>query len=428
MAVARRATTTGALRRPLSSGPSPRGAARRPRIGIALAGGGPLGAIYEIGALCALDEAVPALRPADAQAFVGVSAGAFIAAGLANGMTPQALCDAFIRNTAHTDELFEPDVLMTPAWGEFAARLATLPPAVAAAAWGWLFDRRSVSAAIERIGAALPTGLLSNERLERQLRSAFSQPGRTNDFRALKRRLVIVATELDTGTSAPFGLPGHDTVPISVAVQASAALPGLYTPVAIGGRHYVDGALKKTLHASVLLDEGLDLLLCINPLVPFDAGAPGAHRVGRHGGPRIPKLVDRGLPAVLSQTFRTLIHSRLEIGLKAYERSHPQTDILLFEPDHRDAELFFTNTFGYSQRRHIAEHAYQRTREWLRSHRHAVGATLARHGLAIDDAVLADPQRRLVADGPAALQAPLARALRRLEGVLDDLQAAVAPA
>ena len=82
---------------------------------------------------------------------------------------------------------------------------------------------------------------------------------------------MLVATDLDSGDSAPFGQPGWDHVPISRAVQASAALPGLFPPVRIGGRHYVDGALKKTLHATVLLEEGLDLLLCLNPLVPFDA-------------------------------------------------------------------------------------------------------------------------------------------------------------
>ena len=80
---------------------------------------------------------------------------------------------------------------------------------------------------------------------------------------------------------------------------------------------------------------------------------------------RIPRLVDGGLPVVLSQTFRTLIHSRLELGLKGYESSHPQTDILLFEPDQRDPEMFLANTFSYSQRRHLAEHAYQATRRQL---------------------------------------------------------------
>jgi NTE family protein len=40
-------------------------------------------------------------------------------------------------------------------------------------------------------------------------------------------------------------------------VQASAALPGLFPPVEIDDQYYVDGALKKTMHASVALDEGM---------------------------------------------------------------------------------------------------------------------------------------------------------------------------
>ena len=54
------------------------------------------------------------------------------------------------------------------------------------------------------------------------------------------------------------------------AVQASSALPGLYPPVEIEGRHYVDGVLLKTLHASVALEAGAELVLCINPIVPVD--------------------------------------------------------------------------------------------------------------------------------------------------------------
>jgi predicted acylesterase/phospholipase RssA len=397
------------------------------RIGLALAGGGPLGAIYEIGALCALEESIAGLNLADCHAYVGVSAGAFIAAGLANGISPRELCASFIENTGAAHDVFEPSMLLQPAWGEFTKRLATLPPAIAQAIWGYAFSRRSLAAAIERIGRALPTGLLSNRRLERQLRRQFSHAGRSNDFRTLRRKLVIVATDLDSGASAPFGQPGRDHVPISKAVQASSALPGLYPPVEIDRRYYVDGALKKTLHASVLLDEGLDLLLCVNPLVPFDAGDGGPHRVLQAGGERIPRLVDCGLPAVLSQTFRTLIHSRLEIGMKAYEHSHPGTDILLFEPDQRDPEIFFTNTFSVSQRRRLAEHAYQRTRELLRARRTALRGKLARHGMAIRDEVLDDPRRTLVRKrAPGGTR--FGRALRRLEAVLDDLDHALVAA
>jgi predicted acylesterase/phospholipase RssA len=395
------------------------------RIGLALAGGGPLGAIYEIGALCALDEVLVGLDFTDCHSYIGVSAGGFIAAGLANGMTPRELCASFIENAGADHDIFEPSLLIRPAWREFAQRLAMLPGLTANAALRFAFTRRSLSSTIERLGRALPTGLFSNEMIDVQLRRQFAAPGRSNDFRQLKRKLVLVATDLDSGESAPFGQPGFDHVPISKAVQASSALPGLFPPVEIDGRFYVDGALKKTLHASVLLDEGLDLLICLNPLVPFDATRPAAHRVLSGGAAAIPRLVDGGLPVVLSQTFRSLIHSRLEIGMKGYERSHPDTTIVLFEPDHRDPEMFLANTFSYAQRRALAEHAYQRTRQMLRSRRSVLGAQFARHGVTIDDAVLDAPDRRLLA-APALRRRNAGQVLRRLEEVLDDLDQALA--
>jgi hypothetical protein len=189
----------------------------------------------------------------------------------------------------------------------------------------------------------------------------------------------------------------------------------------------VDGALKKTLHASVLLDQGVDLLLALNPLVPFDATHAQAHRVAPRGRQRIPALVEGGLPVVLSQTFRSLIHSRLELGLRGYERSHPGSDVLLFEPDQRDAELFMANLFSTAQRRALAEHAYQATRADLRSRRGTLNRTLARHGLVLDDAALDDPQARLLPVSRGALpSAGLGRPLQRLQEVLDDLEAVLA--
>jgi len=128
---------------------------------------------------------------------------------------------------------------------------------------------------------------------------------------------------------------------------------------------------------------------------------------------------------VLAQTFRSLIHSRLELGLKGYESSHPDTDILLFEPDQRDPEMFLANTISYGQRRWLAEHAYQRTRADLRSRRSHVAATLAAHGLALDHAVLDDPQRHLLAPRRRAGHVS-GRTLRRLDEVLDDLEGALA--
>ena len=132
--------------------------------------------------------------------------------------------------------------------------------------------------------------------------------------------------------------------------------------------------------------------------MPFDATHAPRHRVLSSGEARIPQLVDGGLPVVLSQTFRSLIHSRLELGMKGYERSHPDTDIVLFEPDHRDAEMFLANTFSYSQRRCAGRACLPAdARSMLRSRRGPCWrAKLARHGLALDDAVLDDPHRSLL--------------------------------
>ena len=402
---------------------------QRPRIGLALAGGGPLGAIWEIGALCALDEALPAVDFVSLDGYVGVSAGSFLAAGLANGMSPRQMCAAFIEDDAPAADRIDPSAFMRPAWSEFARRGAALPGLALQVAWQVGMRGQSWLSAAERLGRALPTGLFSHAPIEAQMRRVLDQPGRSNDFQHLYRRtgrrLVLVATDLDRGTAAPFGMPGWDHVSISQAVAASAALPGLYPPVPVDGRWYVDGALKKTLHASLLLDLGLDLVFCLNPLVPFDASHPKGHRVLGSHEPAIPQLVDGGLPVVLSQTFRSLIHSRLELGMKGYERSHPGTDILLFEPDHRDPTLFLANTFGYRQRRALAEHAYQTMRRELRARRADLSHRLQRHALRLDDHVLDDPGRSLLGRRlPPGTRA--GRALRRLDGVLDQLEGALA--
>jgi predicted acylesterase/phospholipase RssA len=401
------------------------------RIGLALAGGGPLGAVYEIGALCALEESVAGLDLNAMDGYVGVSAGSFLAAGLANGMTARQLCAAFIDgDPRHPDHV--PAAMFTrPAVAEIAGRLATLPRLAGQAAWQVLRGRPLLTA-LESLGRVLPTGLFSHAPIEARLHSLLSAPGRSDDFRTLAarrgRRLVIVATDLDSGEAIPFGQPGHDHVPISRAVAASAALPGLFPPVAVDGRWCVDGALKKTLHASVLLDDGAGLVICLNPLVPFDATHPQRHRVLAGGEAPIPRIVDGGLPVVLSQTFRSLIHSRLELGLKGYGNSHPGADLLLFEPDHRDPALFLANVFAYGQRRALAEHAYQATRADLRKRRSALRPLLARHGLALDEGALDDPFRRLLPRRRPRAVAPrsgAAQTLRRLDEVLDDLERAL---
>ncbi len=400
-------------------------APQAPRIALALAGGGPLGAIYEVGAMCALEESLLGLDFTRLQHYVGVSAGAFIAASLANGMSPRALCAAFIENDPSQSDSFDPAWLMEPAWGEFAQRAQVLPGLLARAAWQMAAHGKTFTRALEGLAPALPTGAFSNRKVHSEMARLFSAPGRSNDFRQLKTRLTLVATNLDSSEPTLFGRPGWDHIPISQAVQASSSLPGLFPPVQIEGQHYVDGALKKTMHASVALDEGVDLLICLNPLVPFDASdpllTPDVRQLLPASQRKIPRIAEGGLSAVLSQTFRSMIHSRMELGMRNYASDYPDTDILLIEPDHRDPELYLANTFSYSQRRHLAEHAYQQTRQLLRTQSTGLTAKLLRHGIRLNHAALEDAQRHLMQPGNSRLArsvAALRQSLRDLSGLV----------
>lgn len=391
------------------------------RVGLAIAGGGPIGGMYELGALRALDVAIEGLDLTKLHVYVGVSSGAFLAAGLANRMTPTEMCQVFITGDAD-DAKFRPERFLRPAFNEYFNRARGFPR-ILFHWWRDLLTRPqdiSLSDALVRFGGLVPSGLFDNAEIERFLRDAFSRHGRSNDFRELRRRLFVVAVDLDNGEAVRFGGPGWDDVPISLAVQASSALPGLYPPVDIRGRHFVDGALRRTMHASVALDQDIDLLLGLNPLVPFDAS-----RASAAGEPRPESLISGGLPMVLSQTFRTLLQSRMQIGMAKYAQRYEHADQLVFEPNPDDAKMFFTNVFSYSSRQQVVEHAYRATLADLRARREHLGPVLAHHGLRLRDEVLDDDATRTLVSGLGPRGKRHANTTARLKRALDDVDALI---
>jgi predicted acylesterase/phospholipase RssA len=394
-------------------------------VGLALAGGGPLGGIYEVGALLALADSLRGVDFNALDVYVGVSSGSFVAAALANGISPAQMYRLFIDDGI--DAALTPEVFLRPAFGEFSRRAAALPGLATRAVLQYLRDpfNHGLMESSSTLSRAIPAGVFDNAVIDDFLRRLFAAPGRTNDFRKLERKLFLVATNLDSGASVTFGAPGHDRVPISRAIEASSALPGLFPPVMIGGEYYVDGALNKTLHASVALDEGIELLLCINPLVPYDASkAP-------HGGHlTVAKLNQGGLPIVLSQTFRAIIHSRMKVGMEKYRTQYPNADVVLFEPDREDADMFFANIFSYAQRKRLCAAAYRKTRQNLVARAAILGPQLARHGLTLRHERLAD-HARVVTDAvtdPRPLhtnfggRSDVRQTVRDLDHALDQLE------
>jgi len=240
---------------------------------------------------------------------------------------------------------------------------------------------------------------------------------------------VVVAADLDSGQAVRFGEPGLDHVPISQAAQASGALPGLYPPVEIDGRYYVDGILLKTLHASVALEAGANLVICINPIVPVDTMRAVQAGIMKRGN-----LLDRGLPTVLSQTFRTVIHSRLELGMAAYEQKFKGSDVVLIQPERDDYLMFFTNIFSFADRRTVCEHAYDSTRRYLLANYDQLATVFSRHGLTLRRDVLEQERnlwtgawegRRRAAEQRSGHETvrKLDDVLARLERLVDDRMA-----
>ncbi len=361
------------------------------KIGLALAGGGPAGSIYEIGAIRALDEAIEGIDFNDLDVYVGVSAGAFITSCLANSLSTAQLCRAIVKPEPG-EHPFVPENFLSPAIGQMVRSGLKVPRLLTEAIWEMLRHPidTSILEPMTRLSRALPVGIFNNEPVRTYLKKIFSMHGRTDDFRQLRRKLVLVATDLDSGRPVCFGEPGLDHVPISTAVLASTALPGLYPPVIIDDRFYVDGVLLKTVHASVALEDGADLVLCVNPIVPVDTIRSVEQGVMRRG-----QLVDRGLPTVLAQTFRTLVHSRMGAGLAAYETKYADRDVLVFEPQRDDYHMFFTNVFSFANRKKVCEHAYLSTRRKLWRNRNRMAPVLERHGLKLRTDELEDQDRDL---------------------------------
>jgi len=386
------------------------------KIGLAIAGGGPVGAIYELGTLRALDESINGLKLHELDIYVGVSSGAFMAASLANGITTAELCRIFM-SQQYASLKFEPENFLRPAYREYFQRVSRIPSILTNTLIDMIRNpaQAAISTLISELGKAVPSGIFDNETIHNFLEQALKLTGHGNSFEDLDCELYIVAVDLDSGTAVRFGSEGHRDVTISRAVQASAALPGLYPPVEIDGHYYVDGALRRTLHASVALDEGADLLIGVNPLVPFDAGSEGQDTEISDQ-----RLTRGGLPLILSQTFRAMIQSRMEAGFRKYYDSYPFADLVLLEPDRGDEEIFFTNIFSYANRKKLCEHAYQTTRRDLLARSNELSAVLEKRGMSLNMDLLKDKERSLeesIGEGQSS-HAALARGL---SSVLDDL-------
>jgi predicted acylesterase/phospholipase RssA len=375
-------------------------------VALVCAGGGVTGAVYEIGCLRALDELLDR-DLVDLDLYVGISGGAFVASLLAAGVEPREMYDEAVTPGRSPLGAASAEVFRLGGM-EFLRRAGRAPGVLAGALRTSLSgDGRNWSDLAWSLFELLPAGLLDTSGIQEYLQRVFRARLHSDRFADLPRELNVVAVDLDSGEAVAFGRRGHSDVPVSRAVQASTALPGLYRPVRLKGRDYVDGGVRKTAHINLAIQAGADLVICINPIVPYlNDTAKGALRG---------HLSNRGITWVLDQVMRIMLHGRMEYGMERYRREHPEVDILLIQPTRDDMRMFGYNIMRTSAHRLVAEHGYRTALAFFRRTAARQRRLFAKHGIGF-----ADPRRIRGVPPPPPPRAGFARAL---DDVLDRLEA-----
>src|SRR6516165_2782687 len=180
---------------------------RRDKTALVLGGGGFTGGVYEIGALQALDLLADNSTVNQFDIYVGTSAGAFIAALCANGVTPDEMMRVVTRRGRPPFRDINVDDLLRLNLFELARTGALLPLRAASLFRQVLIQRRGVSLmdlGLE-LAEGLPSGVYTGSGIDRYLSKVLSEPGRSNDFREVRRALYLTATDLDSCERVVFG-------------------------------------------------------------------------------------------------------------------------------------------------------------------------------------------------------------------------------
>ena len=185
---------------------------KRPRIGLALGGGGARGYAH-LGVLKALREAN---IPVDVIA--GTSMGAVVGAAYATGYQSEELVDMALQMR----------------WRQLLALAdPTLPR----------------------------QGVIAGNRLERY----FETLTRGRDFNQLDKTLVVVATDITTGEEVRL-----NSGPVARALRASTAVPGVFCPVESRNRLLVDGSITTPVPVRVAADAGAEVVVAVDVCSPVD--------------------------------------------------------------------------------------------------------------------------------------------------------------
>ncbi len=357
----------------------------RTKIALSLSGGGITGAFYEIGCLAALDDYLGFdFCNTGFHIYIGISAGASVAALLAKGIPIRRIYWGLLTGSESALQLRRGDFYEPNRMGIFTSflRVTTSIPAyfIHSIRSG---VRPSPFEFMHWIEERLPPGLFAIDNFQQWVARLLKAYGKSDSFADLARELYIPATDLDMGTRRVFTKGDGDQVSISLAVAASSAIPIFFRPVRVLGRDYIDGSTGKVAHLDIAIKRGASTVLIINPLVNI---------MNDRTSVRIPKgsgesatIREKGLSFIYDQATRIETRVRLDGEIRRAQAEFPDVKIYRIEPPSTEPMMFLHATMSYEEREQILRYGYTSMTSILKRRRAVIEELMQFHGLAAPD-------------------------------------------
>lgn len=217
-------------------------ATQRPRIGLVLSGGGARGMAH-VGVLQALEE----MRvPVDV--ISGTSMGAIVGGLYASGMSADAIRQVMLQ----TDWVRIFDDQLPRAQRSLRSKQAERE-----------FPVNDVLG-VRDWRLTLPTGLIAGQQITLLLERLTLPVARVRDFDHLPVPFRAVATDLASGEAVLL-----EQGNLALALRASMAIPGVFSPLELDGRVLIDGGSSNNLPVDVARQLGADIIIAVDVSSPL---------------------------------------------------------------------------------------------------------------------------------------------------------------
>lgn len=355
---------------------------QRSKAAMVLAGGGIMGAAYEIGCLAALDHLFcPGFSTRRFDTYIGISAGSVIATLVANRIDPGALYKTITRNERNVFNWRRRDIYRFDWWAVIRS-LGGLPRNLLHVLQhyrknNWEFSLGDLP---HLLLEQFPAGLFSLTPLQSYLCNSFHNEGLCDDFSRLGRELFIPAYDLDSGERVVFGTAEHQNLHICQAITASSAIPFFFQPYRIGEESYLDGSVGRVMHIDVAIENGAKLIVLINPRVPFRNDKEITCLPSLSYG-KCSQIDELGILFTWEQAKRIECREKLTLALDYYRHANPEVDIILFEPGIDEALLFLQGPMSISARNQIMHYGYQLTLAEMKANYQELSRIFTKHGI-----------------------------------------------